>query len=155
MFLSFLIVTQNNLVKLMKTLMSIKEQTNGDYEIVLVDDTGFQPKSPILEVMSEHFYNVGKKMQVVTNLRSQGFSYGLNSSICVARGDYFMIVDEGEVIHKTAVSVLKENVTKHTKLSIKKLILLNFGYIIRIQKKIVRFVIKLMFYYLQKQIRKF
>ncbi len=113
MFLSFLIVTQNNPVKLMKTLMSIKEQTNDDYEIVLVDDTGFQPKSPTLEVISEHFYNVGKKMQVITNLRSQGFSYGLNTAIGVAHGDYFMIVDEGEIIHKTAVAVLKENVTKH------------------------------------------
>ncbi|ALA97192.1 glycosyltransferase [Spiroplasma kunkelii CR2-3x] len=111
MFLSFLIVVQNNQTKLMKTLLSIKEQTSDDYEIVLIDDSGFQPKSPLLEFMNECFYNnIGKQIQVITNLRSQGFSYGINTAISIAQGDFFMIVDEGQTIHKTAVAVLKEKV---------------------------------------------
>ncbi|WP_425380312.1 glycosyltransferase family 2 protein [Spiroplasma endosymbiont of Stenodema calcarata] len=113
MFLSFVIVSQNNSEKLMNTLISIKEQTDDDYEIVLVDDSGFQPKSSALEFMNEHFYANGKKIQVITNLRSQGFSYNLNTAIAVARGNYFMIVDEGEIVYKTAIAVLKANIAKH------------------------------------------
>ncbi len=108
MFLSFLIVSQNNQTKLIKTLVSIKEQTSDDYEIVLIDDSGFRPKSPLLEFMNECFYNIGKQIQVITNLRSQGFSYCINTAISIAQGDFFMIADEGQIIHKTAVAVLKE-----------------------------------------------
>ncbi|WP_425377694.1 glycosyltransferase [Spiroplasma endosymbiont of Polydrusus pterygomalis] len=113
MFLSFLIIAQNNQTKLMKILISINEQTTNDYEIIFVEDSGFQPKSPLLEFMNECFYKSGKQIQVITNLRSQGFSYSINTAIAAAKGEFFMIVDEGQTIHKTSVAVLKEKVATY------------------------------------------
>ncbi|WP_338955387.1 glycosyltransferase family 2 protein [Spiroplasma endosymbiont of Polydrusus cervinus] len=113
MFLSFLIIAQNNQTKLMKTLISINEQTSNDYEIILVDDSGFQSKSPLLEFMNECFYKLGKQIQVIINLRSQGFSYGINTAIAASKGEFFMIIDEGQIIHKTATAVLKKKVATY------------------------------------------
>ncbi|WP_374696335.1 glycosyltransferase family 2 protein [Spiroplasma endosymbiont of Polydrusus formosus] len=120
MFLSFLIIAQNNQTKLMKTLISINEQTGNDYEIIIVEDSGFQQRSPLLEFINEFFYKLGKQIQVITNLRSQGFSYGINTAIAAAKGEFFMIVNEGQTINKTASTILKKKVAtyqvKHKKI---------------------------------------
>lgn len=127
MFLSFLIIAQNNQAKLTKTLMSIKAQTSNDYEIILVDDSGFQLKSPLLKFMNECFYNIGKQIQIITNLRSQGFSYGVNTAISIANGEFFMVVDEGQIINKTAVAVLKEKIMTY-QIKNKKIDMLEFRF---------------------------
>ncbi|AGM25839.1 glycosyltransferase [Spiroplasma syrphidicola EA-1] len=126
MFLSFLIVAQNNPVKLIKTLSSIGAQTEQDFEVILVDDTGFQPKSVVLDFMSEHFYQFNNQIKVITNLRSQGFSYSMNTGINNASGDYIVFVKEGEVLHENLVETLKKTVAEFSTNN-KTINLLEFG----------------------------
>ncbi|WP_368486236.1 glycosyltransferase family 2 protein [Spiroplasma sp. DGKH1] len=115
MFLSIIIVTQNHPVKILRTLSSIKAQSDSDYEVILVDDSGFQPKSTALELLSDNFYNFDNKIQVISSLRGQGFSYAVNAAINIANGEYFLVLDEGQILKENAVATLKTKIKENHK----------------------------------------
>lgn len=98
MFLSFIIVSQGNQSQLTTTLESLKEQTFQEFEIIIIDDTGYQQNSSNLEffhnLLSNNKYS--SNIRVVSNLKGQGVSYNWNLGKKYCKGQFFMFIKEGE-----------------------------------------------------------
>lgn len=115
MFLSIIVHSQNHPSKILKTIVSIRKQTLRDYEVIFINDTGYTPKHPIMDLFDSVFHEHEKEnVKIISFSRSQGFSYAINEGIHAAEGKYCMILEEGELLEPTAIEVLKKSVGKKT-----------------------------------------
>ncbi|MDO4487904.1 MAG: glycosyltransferase family 2 protein [Eubacteriales bacterium] len=106
---SIIIPVYNMEKYLMRALMSIKEETFTDYEVLIVDD-GSTDKSPQMidefAAKDERFIPVHKPNGGVASARNMGLDR--------ASGEYILFVDPDDKIEKGALTVLGEGIDKHS-----------------------------------------
>ncbi|ATZ16633.1 glycosyltransferase involved in cell wall biosynthesis [Entomoplasma freundtii] len=96
MLVSFIISSQAKEEKLLKTLDSIKAQTNSNFEIILVDDEPIAGSNSLDFLHQEFFAN--PKITLVVNNRPQGPSTNWNTGLELARGAYTCFLKEGDIV---------------------------------------------------------
>lgn len=98
MFLSFIIVSQGNKNQLITTLESLKQQTFQEFEVIIVDDTGYQQNSSNLDFFDSLLNNnkYEANIRIISNLKGQGVSYNWNLGKKYCKGQFFMFIKEGE-----------------------------------------------------------
>lgn len=82
-------------------LQSIKNQTFGEYEVILIDDGSTDASGDICD-----WYVQSDKRFVVIHQSNQGVSCARNNGIAKARGEYILIVDADDWLDNTMLEEL-------------------------------------------------
>lgn len=100
---SFIIPTYNSEKTIVRCLDSILNQTNHDYEILIIDDGS---TDNTLNIVSK-FVNKNNKIRIKKN-RHKGISETRNIGICSSIGDYIIFVDSDDYVNSELLNVLNE-----------------------------------------------
>ncbi|PPE04167.1 glycosyltransferase family 2 protein [Williamsoniiplasma lucivorax] len=113
MLISFIIASQGKEERIFKTINSLKKQTNNDFEILLIND------DPNIEKESLYFireqFEQNENVTLVLNNKSQGSSSDWNTALQLAKGEYFAIIKEGDVLEPIFVETIHNVVAKESK----------------------------------------
>ncbi|ATZ16771.1 glycosyltransferase [Williamsoniiplasma luminosum] len=111
MLISFIISSQGREERIFKTINSLKKQTNQNFEILMInDDPNIEKES--LDFIREQFEQ-NSNITLVLNNKSQGSGSNWNLAISLAKGEYFSILKEGDVLEPIFVETINEAVQKH------------------------------------------
>lgn len=92
---SFLICVFNGERYLDKTLLSIKNQTYKNYEIIIVNDASTDNSLSIIRKYNKIFHNY----KVINNNKNYGLTKSLNIGAKVAKGEWLARLDADDVCH--------------------------------------------------------
>ena len=92
---SFLICVFNGERYLDKTLLSIKNQTYKNYEIIIVNDASTDNSLSIIRKYNKIFHNY----KVINNNKNLGLTKSLNIGAKVAKGEWLARLDADDVCH--------------------------------------------------------
>ncbi|AHI53502.1 glycosyltransferase [Spiroplasma sabaudiense Ar-1343] len=112
MIVSIIIATQGKKTRLVESFYSIQQQTNSNYEIIVINEGSDNECEQLLR--QEFLRN--KNLKVVFNTKNQGTAYAWNIGIELVSGRYFVFLKEGNTIDPNFVQriedVIKSNSEK-------------------------------------------
>ncbi len=91
---SIVVVTFDNLVFNRMCLESVLTNTDGAYELIVVDNGSTDGTRPYLEHLAENFGHVS----VITNDSNLGFAPAANQGLAVARGEVLVLLNNDTVV---------------------------------------------------------
>ncbi len=74
-----------------KAIDSILRQTEGDFELILIDDCGIDNSMDIVRGYKD------KRIRIIQNEKNKGISYSRNKGINVAKGEYIALMDDDDI----------------------------------------------------------
>lgn len=111
-FLSIIIPMYNSANYINKTLESLSNENDKDFEIILVDD-GSSDDSLIVAENCLNSMNVGYK---ILKEEHKGQSYARNKGIENARGKYILFLDSDDFINGNLIEMVKSNISDETEI---------------------------------------
>jgi len=108
MLISFLISAQSKDDMLFKTMLSLKKQTNGDFEILIFNDEALATSDREHNQFLNDLFVENPKVTLVDNSKFQGHSFNWNLGINIAQGDYIAILKEGDVLEPNFVAAIAD-----------------------------------------------
>lgn len=104
-FISFIVPVYNlKEEEVRKCILSIRNQTYSDYEIILVDDGSYNGVDRYCDVLSHN----GKNFTVI-HQENQGLAVARNTGIKIAKGKWIVHVDGDDWVEPNLAEVIKEN----------------------------------------------
>ncbi|WP_342252669.1 glycosyltransferase [Spiroplasma endosymbiont of Amphibalanus improvisus] len=97
MLISFVVYFNKNLVDVIKTINSIKKQTLNNYEIIVINDSGYAQGNDLNDYIEEEAKLLNKQLKLIISSSSQGYTYAMNNAFNVVKGDYVMMAPLGGV----------------------------------------------------------
>ncbi|AGR41800.1 glycosyltransferase family 2 protein [Spiroplasma diminutum] len=111
MLVSFVITWQEIEEKIDTTLKSVLDQTDNDYEIILISDKMLEDNEEFI-VLRKYFWDINR-IKTVVNSSIQGASVCWNTAIDLAEGQYIKFITQGDTINPNFVKTLKEELQKY------------------------------------------
>lgn len=87
---SIIILTYNGLVYSKKCIESIRKYTEGDYEIIVVDNNSTDG--------TRNWLKMQKDIKVIYNRDNLGYPKGCNKGICLANGDDILLLNNDTIL---------------------------------------------------------
>jgi len=112
MLVSFLISSQAKDELLFKTLLSLKKQTDEDFEIIIFNDEASSASSREHNTFLSDIFVENNRITLVNNSKFQGHSFNWNLGIEIAKGDYIAILKEGDIVEPVYVETIKHILTE-------------------------------------------
>ncbi len=110
--ISILLPVHNGAKYLEEALDSIWAQTEGRFELIVVNDASTDETATILERVRD------KRLQVITHRHSKGIAVSLNEAMKMARGAYWARMDSDDVMERERLKVQFQEMERHPELGI-------------------------------------
>ncbi len=91
---SIIILSLNQVEWTKKSLQSVKKYTDVPYEIIVVDN-GSEKES--LQHLLD-FAHTEDRIRIISNSKNRGFAAGNNQGLTIARGDYFLLLNNDTLV---------------------------------------------------------
>ncbi|QHX36343.1 glycosyltransferase family 2 protein [Spiroplasma sp. BIUS-1] len=111
MLVSFVITWQEIEQNVNATLQSVLNQTDDDYEIILISDKMIQENEEF-DILRNYFWDI-KKIKTVVNSSIQGAAVCWNTAIDLADGDYIKFISQGDTISPDFVKNIRAELKKY------------------------------------------
>ena len=89
-------------------IWSVLMQTNGDFELICIDDCSTDSSLDILK----KFSTLDSRIKLLINDTNRGLSYNRNRGIEIAKGDYIFFLDSDDWLSLDALEILQSVVQK-------------------------------------------
>ncbi|AUB31154.1 glycosyltransferase family 2 protein [Spiroplasma floricola] len=110
MLVSFVITWQEIEENINATLQSVLDQTDKDYEIILISDKMLEDNDE-LSILRNYFWDIDN-VKIVINSSIQGAAVCWNTAIDLAEGEYIKFISQGDTINSNFVKTIRENLNK-------------------------------------------
>ncbi|AUM62345.1 glycosyltransferase family 2 protein [Spiroplasma monobiae] len=111
MLVSFVITWQEIEENVNETLQSVLNQTDDDYEIILISDKMLEDNQEFV-ILRNYFWDI-KNIKTVVNSSIQGAAVCWNTAIDLADGDYIKFISQGDTISPDFVKNLRTELNKY------------------------------------------
>jgi len=108
-FFSIITVVKNDENNILKTLISIKNQSFKNFEHIIVDGGSTDKTLKILQK--------NKIYDVLYSKKDKGLYYAMNKGLKLSRGDVILFVNSGDVIMKNALKIVNNKFKKDKNIS--------------------------------------
>jgi len=112
MLVSFLISSQAKDDLLFKTILSLKKQTNDDFEVIIFNDEASSASGSEHNTFLSDIFVENNRITLVNNSKFQGHSFNWNLGIDIAKGDYIAILKEGDIVEPIYVESINHILTE-------------------------------------------
>ena len=107
MFFSIIIPTYNNVNFLKKALESLKEQTDNNFELIIIDNCSTDDTSKVIN-------NLKINNLIYQKIRNNGvIAKSRNLGINTSRGDWLMFLDSDDLFYKNKINFLNNNLNNN------------------------------------------
>lgn len=110
MFLTIVTPFFNNLEYVKRCILSLEQQNDKDFELILINDASTQIVFKDLELL---IHNRKIRIQLLNNTKNVGPGFSRNRGIQAARGEYILFLDSDDWLHNDTVSILKKTITDY------------------------------------------
>ncbi len=110
--ISVCISTYNGRDFIKKTIKSLLEQDEKDIEIIVIDDCS---KDDTVDQIREAKQS-DNRLQVIERLQNVGFCKNVNYALKIAKGDYFVVMGQDDLLDSNHLSEMKKTFKKDTAL---------------------------------------
>ncbi|WP_342258652.1 glycosyltransferase family 2 protein [Spiroplasma endosymbiont of Dioctria linearis] len=111
MLVSFVLTWQDIEENIDATLQSILDQSEKDYEIILISDKMLESNEQ-LSISRKYFWDI-ENIKIVINSSIQGAAVCWNTAIDLADGEYIHFISQGDKINPNFISLLKKELGKY------------------------------------------
>ena len=101
--ISIIMPVYNTEAYLETAILSVLMQTNGDFELICIDDCSTDSSLDILK----KFSTLDSRIKLLINDTNRGLSYNRNRGIEIAKGDYIFFLDSDDWISLDALEILQ------------------------------------------------
>lgn len=106
--ISIIMPVYNTDMYLETAIWSVLMQTNGDFELICIDDCSTDSSLDILK----KFSTLDSRIKLLINDTNRGLSYNRNRGIEIAKGDYIFFLDSDDWLSLDALEILQSVVQK-------------------------------------------
>ncbi|WP_055070603.1 glycosyltransferase family 2 protein [Clostridium massiliamazoniense] len=125
-FLSIIIPMYNSADHINKTLESLNNENDIDFEIILVDDGSTDDSIAV----AENYLNTMKVGYKILKEQHKGQSHARNKGIENAKGKYILFLDSDDFINGNLVEVIKKNILEDTEILVYDYLRVDKNYVI-------------------------
>lgn len=101
--ISIIMPVYNTEMYLETAILSVLMQTNGDFELICIDDCSTDSSLDILK----RFSTLDSRIKLLKNDVNRGLSYNRNRALEVAKGDYIFFLDSDDWISLNTLEILQ------------------------------------------------
>ena len=105
-FFSIITVVKNEQSTISKTVKSVLNQTNKNFEYIIIDG---QSTDQTLRILNKY----KKKINKIISKTDKGIYFAMNKGINVANGQVIVFVNSGDILTKNALEIIFKKFNKH------------------------------------------
>ena len=90
------IATYNGSKFIQKTIRSVLNQEDSDFEIIIIDDCSTDETVDLIQSEFGH----DSRVQVLSNSSNIGFCKNVNKGLAIAKGEYFLVLGQDDLLEK-------------------------------------------------------